>query len=393
MAVSLASRRNAWNSYIFDITFTQIPTIGYTIFAMKFKNPGLITCIAGVIVLSGSANAQQEDPWSIYGDARVRAEFNDTEGGSDRHRMRMRLRAGAKYQASDSLLFNFRLVTGDSDNPNSVHQDAGDVFNTFNVSLDRLHFDWSMSEHVNMVFGKFGNPIFRNPVYGELVWDGDVSPEGIAFVSEYDDFNFSFGQYAVAEDTNDQFEDAWMSVASIDTAIGDFTIGGSYSFYGDMNGKGIASGDSRGNAWTDTDGDDTNDEDMFLSDFGIADIVLAYNLDNITFSAELIENLRADDSVEASGMALGLAYKMENGDKFYVTSNSIDQDAVFTAFSGDDTLGQASNYEGQILGYKTTLDNGLGMHVWGMAIAPLDTEIAGFDNTEYRFRIDFNLSF
>jgi hypothetical protein len=274
-----------------------------------------------------------------------------------------------------------------------VHQDAGDVFDTFDVSLDRLHFDWSMSEHVNMVFGKFGNPIFRNPVYGELVWDGDVSPEGIAFVSEYDDFNFSFGQYAVAEDTNDQFEDAWMSVASIDTAIGDFTIGGSYSFYGDMNGKGIASGDSRGNAWTDTDGDDTNDEDMFLSDFGIADIVLAYNLDNITFSAELIENLRADDSVEASGMALGLAYKMENGDKFYVTSNSIDQDAVFTAFSGDDTLGQASNYEGQILGYKTTLDNGLGMHVWGMAIAPLDTEIAGFDNTEYRFRIDFNLSF
>jgi hypothetical protein len=353
---------------------------------MKFKTPGLITCIAGVIVLSGSANAQQEDPWSIYGDARVRAEFNDTEGGSDRHRMRMRLRAGAKYQASDSLLFNFRLVTGDSDNPNSVHQDAGDVFDTFDVSLDRLHFDWSMSEHVNMVFGKFGNPIFRNPVYGELVWDGDVSPEGVAFVSEYDDFNFSFGQYAVAENTNSQADDAWMSVASIDTDIGDFTVGGSYSFYGNMNGKGIAEagGDNRTNAV---------DGDSFISDFGIADIVLAYNLDNITLSAELIENLRAADSVDSSGIAIGLSMKTEGGDKFYISHHSIDQDAVFTGFSSDDTLDQASNYEGQILGYKTTLDNGLGMHVWGMAIAPLDTEIAGFDNTEYRFRIDFNLSF
>ena len=354
---------------------------------MKIKTSSLMACIAGVIVLSGSANAQQEDPWSIYGDARVRAEFNDTEGGSDRHRMRMRLRAGAKYQASDSLLFNFRLVTGNSDDPNSVHQDAGDVFNTFNVSLDRLHFDWSMSEHVNMVFGKFGNPIFRNPVYGELVWDGDVSPEGVAFVSEYDDFNFSFGQYAVAENTNDQADDAWMSVASIDTDIGDFTVGGSYSFYGNMNGKGIADGDNRTNAVNPVDGD------SFISDFGIADIVLAYNLDNITLSAELIENLRAADSVDSSGIAIGLSMKTEGGDKFYISHQSIDQDAVFTGFSQDDTLGQASNYEGQMLGYKTMLDNGLGMHVWGMAITPLDTAIAGFDNTEYRFRVDFNLSF
>ena len=371
--------------YSFYTGFYQM----YTISAMKFRTSTLITCITGVAVLSGSANAQQEDPWSIYGDARVRAEFNDTEGGSDRHRMRMRLRAGAKYQASDSLLFNFRLVTGDSDEPNSVHQDAGDAFNSFNVSLDRLHFDWSMSEHVNMLFGKFGNPIFRNPVYGELIWDGDVAPEGVAFVSEYDDFNFSFGQYAVAENTNDQSEDAWASVASIDTNIGDFTVGGSYTFYGNMSGKGIAEVD---NEKTDN---RTNSVvgDSFVSDFGIVDINLAYNVGALTASFEAIENIRADDSVDASGMALGLAYKMENGDKFYITSNSIDQDAVFTAFSGDDTLGQASNYKGQILGYKTTLANGLGMHVWGMAIAPLDTGIAGFDNTEYRFRIDFNLSF
>jgi hypothetical protein len=388
MAVSLASRGNARNSYIFDITFTQIPTIGYTIFAMKFKTPGLITCITGVIVLSGSANAQQEDPWSIYGDARVRAEFSDSDGNTDRHRMRMRLRAGAKYQASDSLLFNFRLVTGNSDDPNSVHQDAGDTFNSFGVSLDRLNFDWSMSEHVNMLAGKISNPVFRNPVYGEFVWDGDVAPEGIAFVSEYDDFNFSFGQYAVSEDSKG--EDAWMSVTSIDTSMGDFTVGGSYSFYGDMNGKGIVLDDD--NKATDN---RTNSVvgDSFVSDFGIVDINLAYSVGAITASFEAIENIRADDSVDSSGMALGLAYKMENDDKFYITTQSIDQDAIFTGFSQDDTLGQASNHKGQILGYKTKLDNGLGMHVWGMAITPLDTEITNIDETEYRFRIDFNLKF
>jgi hypothetical protein len=355
---------------------------------MKFKTPGLITCITGVIVLSGSANAQQEDPWSIYGDARVRAEFSDSDGNTDRHRMRMRLRAGAKYQASDSLLFNFRLVTGNSDDPNSVHQDAGDTFNSFGVSLDRLNFDWSMSEHVNMLAGKISNPVFRNPVYGEFVWDGDVAPEGIAFVSEYDDFNFSFGQYAVSEDSKG--EDAWMSVTSIDTSMGDFTVGGSYSFYGDMNGKGIVLDDD--NKATDN---RTNSVvgDSFVSDFGIVDINLAYSVGAITASFEAIENIRADDSVDSSGMALGLAYKMENDDKFYITTQSIDQDAIFTGFSQDDTLGQASNHKGQILGYKTKLDNGLGMHVWGMAITPLDTEITNIDETEYRFRIDFNLKF
>jgi hypothetical protein len=354
---------------------------------MKYTSSSIIACVAGVALLSSNASAQQESdsPWSIYGDARVRAEFNDTEGGSDRHRMRMRLRAGAKYQASDSLKFNLRFVTGNSDDPNSVHQDAGDAFDTFNVSLDRLHFDWTMSEHVNMVFGKFGNPVFRNPIYGELVWDGDVAPEGLAFVCDYDAFDFSFGQYAVAENTNGQSEDAWMSVTSFDTDFSDLSLGGSYSHYGNMNGKGIEADDNRGNA--------ISVADSYLSDFGIADIVLAYNLDNITLSAELIENLRADDNVDASGMAVGVSFKTEAGDKFYIQHQSIDQDAVFTGFSQDDTLSQASNYEGQILGYKTKLDNGLGMHVWGMAVTPIDESIAGFDNTEYRFRVDFNLKF
>ncbi|MBC8370067.1 MAG: putative porin [Planctomycetes bacterium] len=357
---------------------------------MKHTSSTLIACIAGVALLSSNVNAQEQSdsPWSIYGDARVRAEFNDTEGGSDRHRMRMRLRAGAKYQASDSLMFNLRMVTGNSDNPNSVHQDAGDAFNTFNVSLDRLHFDYSMSEHVNVLFGKIGNPVFRNPVYGELVWDGDVSPEGIAFVSDYDAFDFSFGQYAVAENTNGQTEDAWMSVASINTTVNDFTVGGSYSFYGDMNGKGIEAGENRGNA--------TSAADTYLSDFGVADVVLAYNLENITFSAELIENMRAADNVNSSGMAVGVSLKTDCGDKFYVQHQSIDQDAVFTGFSQDDTLNQATNYEGQIFGYKTKLDNGLGMHVWGMAVSQIqDVGFAGegFDDIEYRFRIDFNLKF
>ncbi|MDP6963301.1 MAG: putative porin [Planctomycetota bacterium] len=350
---------------------------------MKNNSTTLTACIAGMALLSSNVSAQEDDPWSIYGDSRVRAEFNDTEGGTDRHRMRMRLRAGAKYQASDDLMFNLRLVTGDSDNPNSVHQDAGDVFNTFNVSLDRLHFDWQMSEHVNVLVGKFGNPVHRNPIYGELVWDGDVSPEGIAFLSDYDAFDFSFGQYAVTEDKAG--EDSWMSVASFSTELSDLTIGGSYSFYGDMNGKGVFTDDNESNA--------AGSGDAYLSDFGIADLVLSYNIDNITVSAEMIENLRAHDSVDASGKAVGFSFKTDSGDKFYVQHQSIDQDAIFTAFSQDDTLNQASNYEGQIFGYKTKFENGLGMHVWGMAVAPIDTSLTTIDNTQYRFRVDFNLKF
>jgi hypothetical protein len=344
---------------------------------MKFKTSSLMACIAGVIVLSGSANAQQEDPWSIYGDARVRAEFNDTEGDTDRHRMRMRLRTGARFQASETLMLNVRLVTGDADKPGSTNQDAGDGFHSFPVSLDRLHFDWAMSEHVNMLAGKFANPIFRNPVYGGLVWDSDVSPEGLSFISEYDDFNFSFGQYAVSESSTS--EDAWMSVASIDSSANDFTFGASYSFYGDMNGKGIVSSDNRNNA--------LSSADAYL------DAVVSYKLDNFTFAAEMIENLRADDSVDASGLALGVLFKAESGDKFYIQHQSVDQDAVFTGFSQNDTLDYASNYEGQVFGYKTKFENGMDLHAWGMAVAPSDTALAGSDETEYRFRIDFSLNF
>jgi hypothetical protein len=107
----------------------------------------------------------------------------------------------------------------------------------------------------------------------------------------------------------------------------------------------------------------------------------------------VIENLRADDSVDASGLASGVLFKAESGDKFYIQHQSVDQDAVFTGFSQDDTLNYASNYEGQVFGYKTKLENGLGMHAWGMAIAPSDAVLAGNDETEYRFRVDFSIKF
>lgn len=345
-----------------------------------------------VLFFTSPLLAQQSD-WQIYGDARVRSEFNDTTtvagDEADRHRMRHRLRVGAKYTASDDLTFNLRLVTGDNDDPNSVHQDAGDVFNTFPVSLDRLHFTWSMNDDLDVMFGKFANPIFRNPIYGELVWDGDVSPEGIAFVHESGPMTMSFGQYVVTEDTASQDADAWMSVASVDSSHDNFVFGASYSFYGNMNGKGVFSGDNRTNAGS---------GDTFLSDFGILDAVVAYNMDNLMFSVEMIENMRADDSVGSSGLAFGVSYKMDNGDKFYIQHQAIDQDAIFTGFSQDDTLSQASNYEGQILGYKTKFENGLGMHVWGMAVAPSDLDaatgsVSSGDETEYRFRVDFNLKF
>lgn len=78
------------------------------------------------------------DDFRAYGDLRLRQESDLTRhDNSDRNRQRIRLRIGANYRLDDEWLVGARLITGDSDDPNSPHVSFGDLFNSLKVSLDR----------------------------------------------------------------------------------------------------------------------------------------------------------------------------------------------------------------------------------------------------------------
>ncbi len=346
-------------------------------------------------------NMDPESKWSFNGDFRFRLEFNDNVGMEDRHRQRMRFRVGATYDFSDRVTLGVRAITGNADDPNNPHVDLGNVFNSMEISLDRLFFAYQPEEvdGLTLVGGKFANPIFRNPVYGEFVWDADVQPEGIGFVYGCDDdcgilegFRFYGGQVAVLEQAGG--EDAWATLlgfnlsknTSEDSSV-DFGV--SYTFFGDLTPDGSTgqiSGDlstgAHGNALT---GAETT------SDYGIVDVVAAFNVDNFVVSAELISNQRAADGIGDTGMALGGAVKTDAG-KFYYTYATIEQDAVLTAVSQDDLL-MSTNFDSHMLGWKMPLTDNSGLHVWVMASEPNEMLAGAVDDTVYRFRIDWNLNF
>lgn len=343
-----------------------------------------------------TADAAQK--WSIDGDLRFRLEFNDNAGAEDRHRQRMRFRLGGKYKFNDRVTVGVRAITGNADDPNSPHVDLGSVFDSMDISLDRLYFAYTPEEvkGLTVVGGKFANPITRNPVYGELVWDADVQPEGLGFVYGCDDgcgildgMRVYGAQIAVLEQSSG--EDAWASLVGFDLSkqTGDnssLDFGASYSFFGDLTPDGSTgqiTGDLSTNALTGTE---------LTSDYGILDVVAAFNVSNFVFSAEMINNMRAADGVGDTGLVLGGAVKTDNG-KFYYSYINIEQDAVLSAVAQDDFL-FSTNHDSHVLGWKLPLSEDTGLHIWVMASEPNDPAVTtAVDDTVYRFRIDWNLNF
>jgi len=358
----------------------------------------LLTVFAAFLAGGSSAQAQEqeESPWSFYGDARFRLAFDAlTPGVPDRNRQRMRFRFGVNFTITDELTVGTRLVTGDPQVPTNPHVDLGNGFDGLEVNLDRLFFRYSPKEApgLSVVGGKFSNPIYRNPVFGEFVWDADLQPEGMmvtynstggAFV---DSFGFQFAQLAMYEQAPPG--DTWGTLAGFNFSkkTGDnqrLEGGVNYTFFGDLTpgGSDALTVRLRGNSMT---GDEPT------SNFGIVDAVLAYHFGDVVLSAEFINNTRAASDVGDTAVAFGAAVNTDNG-KLYYSYSAIEQDAVLSLLSQDDFL-SATNFNSHLLGWRKYLTEHTLLHVYVLASEPNELVAGLVDEMVYRFRVDIDIDF
>jgi len=135
---------------------------------------------------------------SLFGDIRFRyegifnAKLTNVLDNPDRNRVRIRARLGVGIDATEEVQGRLRLATGDANDPISTNQTLTDDFTRKPVSFDWVYITlspWktlgldqltgSAKPRFSVTFGKYPVPMFV-PAGSELVFDSDLSPEGIA---------------------------------------------------------------------------------------------------------------------------------------------------------------------------------------------------------------------
>lgn len=116
------------------------------------------------------------------GDLRVRYQhenkYNSAGEEYTRDRGRYRFRLGATAKVSSGVQVGFGLATGGNDQ-RSTNETMDNTFSTADIRIDYAYFKWKL-------FGGdlYGGKFKRKPILWQatdLMWDGDVNPEGFAY--------------------------------------------------------------------------------------------------------------------------------------------------------------------------------------------------------------------
>ncbi len=119
------------------------------------------------------------DKIRIKGDLRYRYEYRDSDdpGISNKSRQRIRARIGAYGEVNEKVDFGVRLATGSNDSPTSTNQDIDNYASSKDIWLDLAYMTIRPVKDMDVTLGKMKQPWEQ---VSDLVFDGDVNPEGVS---------------------------------------------------------------------------------------------------------------------------------------------------------------------------------------------------------------------
>lgn len=346
------------------------------------------------------------DRLHFYGDLRLRYESQfEQDTGDNRHRTRVRLRTGINVDVHDQVVVGARLVTGDPEEVTSTNQSLDDVFDKFEISLDRVFVRYEPERIPNSWFlgGKFGAPWRTTPIFDGLTWDSDVQPEGVAAGYAFEDagpFNvidLTVVQLFVEETsgTEDAYGTVFQVAAEVDlTDTLDLEGGVTYFSWSDLeieNSLNYLLADNNGNAVVGGD---------FESEFGVLHpyAVLTYTGWKLPVAlvGEYVNNVRANNDRDQGwsfGASLGAAKARGDWQLFYQWV-VLEQDAVLTVVNSDDfTL--HSGFRGHHFGLAYQLTDRIQFkpNVYTYYREHPIESIGEDDDYQWKTRLDLNIKF
>lgn len=194
---------------------------------------------------------------TFKGDLRYRYDSinDDTRLNADqetytRQRDRVRARLSAEAKVNESAKLGIGLSTGQSD-PVAGNQTLGDSFSKKDFKLDLAYFDWQLiksdNSMVNFGGGKMRNPFMPFGNSSDLVWDPDVTPEGLALKVQRGNDRITIGsnlgylwiqeRSADADDTMLYVGQGYVKVQPCSKIT--LTLGGTYYGYQEIQGRDV----------------------------------------------------------------------------------------------------------------------------------------------------------
>lgn len=337
--------------------------------------------------------------FDFSGDLRLRTELNRSAGTlSERDRGTLRGRFQGSYRPNQDWQIFARLVTGAIEDPNSTDVTFGRFGDDITLGFDLLYGvrEWGSAE---IFLGQHPNVFQRT----DMVWDGDVSLQGVAIdwpiMLGHNAHNLSArGAFAIIEENpigDDSTLSALQLVSSNRFAPGIDMTSSIALFDYDLNALATAdAGDFRTNL--------ISEDGTYVSDFEIWDFNTSIRLSDqilwwpATFRLNIAKNEGAatrQDSAFLADLTLG---DVTQGTPFELRYgySEVDQEAVFTAVSNDN-LAIASGYElhaiNAILPLKNDIEFNTNFSVY-RDIRQID-ELLRLDQGEWQYRARFNLLF
>ena len=324
----------------------------------------LVVMIAGT-VLSGFTVAMAQDAaapssWadkiSLKGDVRARYESIDEDGKDTRDRGRIRARLGAYAEVSDEVDAAIALASG-NDDPVSTNETLDNGFSTKDARLDLAYIDLHPSALPgNLVLGKMTKPFIN---VNDLIWDGDLNPEGAALNLEFGEDTKLFahvGSFWAEERSSESETMLYSAQAAAEIALdpAKVTVGASYYMYDNMAGFAplYDEADSFGNSVV----EDADGNLSYLYDYELVELFTKIGLKvglPVELSANYVVNQEADEN--DTGYMVGIKFgKIKDPGSLDVgySFRELEADAVVGVFSDSDFIGGGTDGSG----HKLTLN-------------------------------------
>ncbi len=315
--------------------------------------------------LPTSASWVERIKWS--GDFRYRHESIDEEttgsvrwkDGRNRHRIRARLMLEAVL--NDEWGVGFRLASGSAD-PTSTNQTLDSSFSSKDIWLDLAYFDYHPAavKGLNVYGGKMKNPFYM--VGGnQLIFDGDLTPEGIAFtlerpLNDRDTLRLAGGGFWVDEGSGGTADPSLFGgQAMITRKIGNpdtVTAGVSYYDFGGIQGYGSLPATWGGSGFL----GNSNSGGLYTNDYDVFEVFGEYatkcGTTPVSVFGNWIKNVAATSS-EDTGWLIGTKINKVKDPGSWEASymyRDIQADATVGALNDSDFIGGGTDGKGHTFG-------------------------------------------